>query len=57
MVLTYPWNGAHTSYTAQEAPWSSLIYRLLTCYPHSNKGQPAVTSLRARNSWFRIKHS
>lgn len=57
MVLTYPWNGAHTSYTAQEAPWSSLIYRLLTCYPHSNKGQPTVTSLRARNSWFRIKHS
>lgn len=38
MVLTCPWNGAHTSYTAQEALWSSLVYRLLTYCPHSHKG-------------------
>lgn len=50
MVLTCPWKGAHTSSTAQEALWRSLIYRLLTYCSCSNKGQPTVTSLRARNS-------
>lgn len=50
MVLTYPWNGAHTSYPARTALWRSLSYRLLTYCAHSNKGQSTVTSLGARYS-------